>query len=152
MGYDSTAVTSALLGCFKVDKSKLSFDAVKDVSMSRSCALREISMGAERICFLSCKLLVQHPSRRNEDTHAESCDEALKMPSLLIYSVFRNHGTCASGVEAPFPPPAFAVIPVVLDGSDNRNASFGSSLGKFEGSGFNAALHDNKGRSKLTSK
>lgn len=58
-----------------------------------------------------------------------------------MYSVFRNHGTCANGAEAPLPLPTFAVIPVEVDGSDKRNASFGSSFGKLEGSGFNALFH-----------
>ena len=49
-------------------------------------------------------------------------------PSLLIYSVFRSHVTCARGVEAPLPEPGWPFVynPVEDDG-DRKSTRLNSS-------------------------
>lgn len=68
------------------------------------------------------------------------CDRCT--PSLLRYSVFRNHGTWAgSGVEELVTTPdvgPFENGVELEEGSPNRNRSFGSRVGRLSGSGFSA--------------
>lgn len=59
-----------------------------------------------------------------------------------MYSVLRSQGTCASGVEGPVLELECPFVYGPIDvRSPRRKASFGSSFGRLEGSGFISTNH-----------
>jgi len=104
--------------------------------------------GARNINMLSERFSVENVlvnalnTYESERSYMSWTDGVRCKPSLLRYSVFRSHGTWAGrGVDTPEPDAGaapFAYGAEFVDGSPRRKRSFGSSGGRFSGSGFSA--------------